>query len=170
MDIALLGIILEDIYHKTFETLVKEKICSSNNMNHTSITVPDDQLNNLARGYNEEGVAVGNCDPGCFSAAVGLRSCTGDMLQYLHFNRNEKDSAVKLTHVITDINGKKTALTWPVKYTKQGNNLFWYHGGNIGFRSFCAFIMEKGISVVVLANSATDVDYIGIAILNYLQK
>lgn len=170
LGIALLGIILETVYQKPFEDLVLEKICLPNQMGSTGIHLSARQSGSLAFGYNQNGGPTPAWDLGEFDAAGGLRSTTADMLKYLNFNLQEKDEAVKLSHKPTFSGRQTLGLGWFIKKTKQGNTFTWHNGATFGFSSLCGFVKEKDCSLVILANSATNMDYIGIAILNYLQQ
>jgi CubicO group peptidase (beta-lactamase class C family) len=167
---GLLGIILEEVYKKPFESLVKEKICNPAHMISTGINLDPEQSTRFAEGYNEEGAATPHWDLGALPAAGALRSTSRDMLAYTKYNLDEKDSAVKLSHELTYKGRENVAMAWYLKKTKQGDILMWHSGGTYGFSSFCGFIKDKNCSVVVLSNRFTNVDYIGIAILDYLQK
>lgn len=167
---ALLGLILEKVYDKSFEELVKEKICLPNGMNSTGINLTSGQSDLFATGYNKNGDWTPHWHLDGMVAAGGIKSSTTDMLAYLHYNVTEKDSATKLAHISTFNDRSNVALAWHIVKTKAGNELIWHNGATFGFSSFCGFIKEKKIAVVVLSNSANYVDYIGIAILKYLQK
>ena len=82
----------------------------------------------------------------------------------------EFDAAVKLSHRSTYSNGSNVALAWHIIKTKLGNELVWHNGATFGYSSFCGFIKEKKCAVVVLSNSSTNVDQIGISIFKILQK
>jgi D-alanyl-D-alanine-carboxypeptidase/D-alanyl-D-alanine-endopeptidase len=170
LGIAVLGIILEKVYNTSFETLVREKICVPNNMFNTCITLTSMQWNYFSPGYNVDGEPVPAWDLGAFAAAGGLRSTSQDLLNYLNYNLNEKDPSVGLSHNITFSGKEKVGLAWFVKKTKQGNTLLWQSGGTLGSGGFTGAVKEQNCSVVILANNGRNVDYIGIAILNYLQK
>lgn len=167
---AILGLVLEDIYKKTFEELVKEKITLPNNMKNTTITLSGEQQKIFAQGYNGDGIETPHWDLDGFRAAGAFRSNTRDLMNYLDYNLKEEDAAAKLAHTITFSDHQVVGLSWFISKTKAGNSLIWHNGGTYGFSSFCGFIKEKNCSVVILANSATNVDYIAIAILNFLQR
>lgn len=169
LGMALLGVILEDVYGKSFEELIKEKICDKNGMSNTTIQLNGDQLSRFAEGYTDEGLNTPHWDLGAFVAAGAIRSTSEDMLKYLTYNLEEKDAVAQLVHKITFNNKETVALSWFLKKTKAANTLIWHNGATYGFSSFCGFIKEKNCSVVILSNSGTNVDYIGIALLNYLQ-
>ncbi len=170
LGMALLGMILEGIYAKSFEELVKEKICVPLKMEHTFVNPTYIQKDFVAQGYNEEGESTPAWDLGVFDAAGGMRSSAEDLLCYLDYQLSEKDAAVKMSHQPSFIGRESLGFAWFIKRTKSGNTLYWHNGATFGFRSFCGFIKEKNCSVIVLSNSAMDVDFVGITLLNYLQQ
>ena len=139
-------------------------------MNSTLINVNQEQLTFLTDGYNSVGVLTPHWDLGSLVSAGGIRSTTGDMINYMRYNLNEFDAAVKLSHRSTYSNGSNVALAWHIIKTKLGNELVWHNGATFGYSSFCGFIKEKKCAVVVLSNSSTNVDQIGISIFKILQK
>lgn len=166
--IALLGIILENVYGMPFDVLVKSKISGAAGLRSTP--AERELTTNRAQGYNMYGDSTVAWDLGGFEAAGGLSSTAEDLLLYLDYNKAEKDAATRLAHKITFSGRETLGLTWFIKTTKQGNTLVWHNGGTYGFTGFIGYIKEKDCAVIILANSATQLDYIGIAILNYLQK
>ncbi len=171
LGMALLGIILENSYKKSFEELVIEKIAIPNKMPDTKINLSASQLNNFANGHNESGEFTPHWDFSSFYAAGALRSTTSDMLNYLNYNLLEADEATKLAHSTTTSNaGTSIALAWHKMQRKNNKELIWHNGATGGFTSFCGFIKEKNCGFVVLSNSSSRVDFIGLSIYNYLQK
>ena len=124
----------------------------------------------LTKAYNKNGNTTPHWDLSLFAAAAGLNSSSQDMLSYLNYNLQESDTACRLAHQISQVNGEKMAYGWFVRKTKQGNTMYWHSAATFGYTSFSAFMKEKNCSLVVLANSATNVEYIAITLLNYLQK
>jgi len=170
LGMALLGLIIETAYDRPFEDLVKEKICLPNNMLSTNFLLSSKQLQESAIGYNQYGKATPAWYLGTFNPAGGLKSSCNDMITYLEYNLSETDEAPRLSHIPAFNDRQTLGLGWLIKTTKQNNTLIWHNGSTFGFNAFAAFIKEKKCSVIVLANSASSVEYIGIAILNYLQQ
>jgi CubicO group peptidase (beta-lactamase class C family) len=167
---ALLGIILENIYNKSFDELVKENICMPYKMTNTAVNLTEEQIKLLGSGYNAEGKETPHWDLGDLSAAGGIKSNAFDMLSYLKQNLDEKDETLKLAHQSTFNNGSNIGMAWHIIKTKQGNKLIWHNGGTFGYSSFCGFIPEKNCAIVILSNSGTPVDPIALGILKYLQQ
>ncbi|MEI8136079.1 MAG: serine hydrolase domain-containing protein [Bacteroidota bacterium] len=170
LGMGLLGMILEKVYANRFDELIKEKICTVNGMNNTAVNLATEQQILFADGYNADGKNTPHWDLGALTAAGGIKSSTSDMVKYLQYNLDEKDSVTKLAHQSTFNNGTNIALAWHIVKTKMGNELIWHNGGTFGFSSFCGFIKEKKCALIVFSNSGTNVDYIGLSILKFLQK
>jgi CubicO group peptidase (beta-lactamase class C family) len=170
LGMGLLGIILENIYGKSFEELVKEKICTPFAMKSTAINLTTQQQQQFASGYNANGNETPHWDLPSLTAAGGLRSSTRDMLAFAKNNLEEKEPALKLSHQSTFNYGSNVGMAWQILKTKSGNTLFWHNGATFGSSAFCGFIKEKNCAVVVLSNSSTSVDPIALAILKFLQQ
>jgi CubicO group peptidase (beta-lactamase class C family) len=168
LGMALLGIIEEKAYSKTYEELISEFICRPLEMNDTKILVTDTVR--FAKGYNDEGNLVPYWDLGALAGAGGIRSTSSDMMRFMKANIEEKNPAFKLAHQSTfNDNKNNVGLAWMITTTKKGNELIWHNGRTAGFSSFCGFIKSKNVAVVVLGNSSNPVDQIAIGILKLLQ-
>jgi len=170
LGMALLGLILEDVYKKTFEELVNEKICNPYKLSDTKINLLPTQLNNFANGHNDLGETTPHWDFASFYAAGALKSNTNDMLNFLNYNLTELDEATKLAHLTTFNNGTTIALAWQKMQRKNTKELVWHNGATGGFTSFCGYIKENNCGFVILSNSINRCDFIGLALYNYLQK
>jgi CubicO group peptidase (beta-lactamase class C family) len=167
---GLLGMILENIYCKTFEELVEEKICAPAGMKNTTINLNAEQEALLATGYNTSGNVTPYWTLPATPAAGALRSTPKEMLLFTEKNLEEKDAAMKLSHQRTFNDGTEIGMAWQLLKTKQGNTLTWHNGATYGAGSFIGFIKEKNCAVVVMGNSGTQVDMIALAILKFLQQ
>ena len=61
--------------------------------------------------------------------------------------------------------GMEIGLGWIVHDSKEGR-IVWHNGGTGGYSSFIGFDPESQVGVVVLANTADSVDYLGFRLLN----
>ncbi len=169
--VALLGMILETVCQQSYEELLEKYITTPLNMKHTFVNVPSPELINFAQGYNGKGKKTPHWDLGDQVGAGGIKSTIADMCLYLNENINESSITLKLAHDLQfKSSNESVALAWTVQATKKGNTLLWHNGGTYGFASFCGFIKDKKIGVVVLSNSGNSVDQISIDILRYLQQ
>jgi CubicO group peptidase (beta-lactamase class C family) len=169
--LVVLACILEEVYHSSFDKLVQEKLCQPLGLQNTGLYVTEMQLQNMASGYSSTGDPVPSQNLGIFSAAAGLKISAADALLYL---KAHLPAEIAWTALVKKQNfsapRQQVGLLWYIKKTKQGNTLFYQSGGNEGYAGFTGFIEEKKCAVVVLANSDTNLEYMAISLLNYLQR
>ncbi len=167
--LAILGIILENIYKKSYHELLQNYITKPLKMSSTFENVPNSKKINFANGYDLKGLESKHWDMNHFVGAGGIKSTTTDMSIYLHQNIDELNSKIKLSHEITFSKDKTSSgFAWVINKTKENNTFIWHNGGTGGFTSFCGFIKEKKCGIVILNNSASNVDSIAISILKNL--
>jgi len=169
---ALLGVILEGVYGKSYEALVKEKITEPLQMKHTCQEVPAAEQSRFCKGYDEQGHETPYWNLGDIPGCGGLRSTPEDMMLYLQANLEEKDPAIQRSHVTTFQSGKYNSLgmAWQKQQSLSGDELIWHNGGTYGFSSFMGFMKSKNCGVVVLSNSGHNVDALSVNLLKMLKK
>ncbi len=169
---ALLGVILEGVYGKSYEALVKEKITDPLRMAHTYQEVPAAEKPQFCTGYDEQGHETPYWNLGEIPGCGGLRSTPEDMMLYLQANLEEKDPAIKLSHATTFQSSKYNSLgmAWQKQQSLSGDELIWHNGGTYGFSSFMGFMKSKNCGVVVLSNSGNNVDALSVNLLKILKK
>lgn len=167
---GLLGHVLAMTNKMTYEELMMSKIAKPLSLENTGITFSDNMKKNLATGYVGE-MAVMNWDFQALAGAGAIRSSAADMIKYLKANmgitKSKLSTAMQLSHKSTMPEGSlpNVGLGWQI--TKAGSEeIVWHNGGTGGYRSFIGFIRGKGKAVVVLTNSNTGVDDIGMHLLN----
>jgi D-alanyl-D-alanine-carboxypeptidase/D-alanyl-D-alanine-endopeptidase len=172
LGVTLLGHILTLVSGLDYETLVKQNICVPLRMNSTGITLTPKLKADLAIGHNGHGKAVPGWDFASLGGAGALRSTVNDMLIYAAANlgliKTPLDSAIRMTHLIqysTHIPDLDMAMAWHV-WEKYDNRITWHNGGTGGYRSFLGLDLKRKRAVIVLSNTANEVDDIGLHILD----
>ena len=167
---GLLGHILSLRVQKTYEQLIIERICNVLGMDSTSITLTDDLKQRLAKGHNPR-FEVSNWDIPTLAGAGAIKSTAEDMLTFLAANmgviKSRLFDAMDMTHEARVEVGKttKVGLGWHIQ-DNENSRIIWHNGGTGGYRSFCGFIKEKKIGVVVLSNMNIGADDIGFHLLD----
>ena len=170
LGMAVLGIILEDVYKKSFIDLVLEKIAVPLGLKNTSIQLNEEQTKKLCSGFDQDGNATPAWMLGGFEAAGALKSSSEDLLTFLNYLLDEKEKLSSLILQPTFNGRQRIAMTWYLSQTKKKTTLVSQSGGTYGFGAFSGFIPEKKCAVVILSNTNRSLDFLAIALFNYLQK
>ena len=167
LGMGLLGHVLALKARTNYEALVITRICDPLKMNSTRITLSPELKSRLATGHNAKGKPVSNWDFQTIEGCGALRSTVNDMLKFLAVNMgidpcSIADAAVK-THIpLRDADlGQRIGLGW---HTSTAG-IIWHNGGTGGYRSYVGFSPRTHRGVVVLCNSANDVDDLALEIL-----
>src|SRR5439155_26908735 len=92
-----LGLVLERVYGKWYEELVRIKITRPLKMNDTKVTLTAAERARLPKGYSASGAFIPALSTR-LPAAGSLYSTTANILKYIAWNLAERDEAVKLAH------------------------------------------------------------------------
>jgi CubicO group peptidase (beta-lactamase class C family) len=169
---GLLGIILEKTYKMSYADLVKKYITNPLSMKATKIVLNEEEEKIFAKPYTENGNLTSHWDITGLGAAGAIRSNIVDMLQYAKANMSASDEAMALSQKPTFKQGamSETGLYWQLNINKKGQLITWHNGGTGGFSTFCGFIKEKNIAVVILANSENNVTQTAMNLLKAINQ
>lgn len=151
----LLGYILEKIYGKSYESLIKEFIVIPREMPLTKLTYLKAETAMFAKGYNGKGELM-PYNPVMIGAAGNIKSTVSEMLNYIKFHLDESNPVIKLSHATTfgDINSFAIGLNWQMNKTQNGYRRIWQSGGTFGFSSYCVVYPELNTGIVLLSNES----------------
>lgn len=176
LGVGLLGHILSLKASRDYETLVITRIAQPLGMDSTRIQLSPEMQERFATGHNQSGKVVKNWDIPTLAGAGALRSTANDLLKFLAANLGFTQStlfpAMQTAYSnlkSTDIPDLKIGLGWHV-LTKYGTEIISHNGGTGGYRSFIGFDPKQKTGVVVVSNSANEVDDLGLHLLNQNYK
>jgi len=151
---VLMGIILENIYSKSFDKLVKEKILIPAKMNNTLTT--DFNVKNKVVGHDANGVQqeyfVWNS---LFAPAGLLKSNTSDMLKLLKTLLTNKGAIGKSTSETEKTFYKNTQMEigFGQEIERNGNDTFFYKAGDtFSCSSIVAYNKKSNWGIVIMIN------------------
>jgi CubicO group peptidase (beta-lactamase class C family) len=174
---GLAGVLLSRIYGKSFEELVREKICAPLGMLDTRVTMSESMRRNYAPGHNQKLAPVPAWDVPVLEAAGGLRSTADDLLTYAAANLGLVDSPIRpallLSHLprfhVSQAPELFIGLFWNVYNFKEHRYVI--HAGRSG--GFFALILldpARKTGVVLLSNAEGDLTRYGWEILEKLGR
>ena len=169
---GLLGVTLAARDGVGYETMMRRRVLDPLGMSDTRIQLTPELQARLAPGHNPAGTAVANWDLDALAGAGAIRSTVSDMLKYLAANLDSTSrplgSAMHDAHRPLRPAGAprmRIGLNWLV-FSGDGPDITWHNGGTAGYSTFIGFDEINGNGVVVLSNTSTSVDDIGMHLLD----
>ncbi|WP_035643566.1 serine hydrolase [Flavobacterium sp. ASV13] len=159
--------ILENVYHKNYETLLNEHILSKLKMTSTGINLSSNVI--VANGYNLKGTLMPQISDNLWGAAGRLKSTLGDLTKFIAYELNTKDKIVQesqrnLLNSPTIWNG----YFWDhIEVDDNGKNC-WKHGGAFGTQNMLVVYPERqlGLSIIVNISDENTGNALGEAIVS----
>ena len=168
--VGLLGHLLSAKNNTTYEDLMVEIIARPLDMKQTRITFSPEMEENLAMGHRGR-IQVENWDLTTLAGAGAIRSTAVDMIKYVAANMGKEKTklypAMQLAHKNSRTEGAEpmVGLGWHTQVL-DGEKIIWHNGGTGGYRTFAGFTDDGKKGVVVLCNSTTGADDLGIHLLH----
>ncbi|MBX3715607.1 MAG: beta-lactamase family protein [Burkholderiales bacterium] len=164
---ALLGEVLARREGLAWSALVRRDILDPLGMARTAVDTRDEDAALLARGHDDSLRPTGYWAIPGMGGAGALRSNVDEMAVFLMAQRAGALAGARLTQ---QPRGKawdrnETGLGWVIRPGGKGR-ILWHNGGTGGFRSFAGLHEATGVGVVVLSNTSTSVDDIGLHVLD----
>lgn len=167
---ALLGHALALRAGRPWEQLVQDRVIQPLGLKDTRITLSPSMQGRLATGH-ADGQPVANWDLPTFAPAGALRSTASDMLRFVAAAMDTTGPLAPLfrateasRRVITPAR-LEIGLGWHILHI-DGHDIVWHNGGTAGYHAFAGFEPVSRRAVVLLANSADDIDDIGVHLLD----
>jgi len=158
--------ILENVYQKSYETLLKENIFSKIGMTSTGINLSSNVV--VANGYNLKGVLMPSISDNLWGAAGSLKSTLGDLTKFINYELNTKNKIVEesqrnLLNSTTTWNG----YFWDYIQVNDNGRNCWKHGGAFGTQNMLIVYPERqlGLSIIVNISDENTADALGEAII-----
>lgn len=158
--------ILENVYQKSYETLLKENIFSKLDMKETGINLSSNVV--VANGYNLKGTLMPTISDNLWGAAGRLKSTLGDLTKFIVYELDTKNKIVQesqrnLLNSPTTWNG----YFWDYIQVDENGKNCWKHGGAFGTQNMLIIYPERqlGLSIIVNISDENTANALGEAIV-----
>jgi CubicO group peptidase (beta-lactamase class C family) len=159
LGVALLGRLLAQRAHTSYEHLLRERVLDPLGLRSTAITLSRAQAARVAPGLDRYGEPASVWEMKTLQASGSLRSSANDLLEYLAVMLGYRETAlreaIELQLVERSPVRKAQALGWGSGMF-DGSEIFVHDGGKSGYRSLLAFDPARRRGVVLLVNARTD--------------
>lgn len=159
--VGLLGNTLAEILGETYEEAITSQILQPLGMKDTFITGNTEQKQRYVKAYNKKGEKIPPFLIPAMNGAGALKSTMHDMLRYLEHQMNIHECPLKeeieFTHKIhskTQWKDFNMGLGWVIEQKRWSDFPIIHHdGATMGFKTYCGFIKEKQIGVVICSTA-----------------
>lgn len=150
--LELTGMILENIYNKPFETLLKETIWSTLKMNHTKFSLNTGE--HLANGYNTNHRLMPNFISNLWGGSgMKTKSTMGDLLKLLKFELDTNNKIVQESQRnISDRKDNWFGYFWDNIYVTENGKYCYKHGGAYGNQVLFSLFPDQNLGVCIIVN------------------
>ncbi|WP_284464657.1 serine hydrolase [Chryseobacterium sp.] len=152
LSLEMSGLILENIYGKSYETLLKENIFSKLGMDHTKLGLDKNevQANGYHINYRLMPVSKSNL---WGSGGSKTKSTIGDMMKFLNEELDVKNKVAQESQ--RNISNSKEAwygYFWDQNFINEKGKVGFKHGGSYGTNTWFAIYPELNIGVCMIVN------------------
>lgn len=173
LGVGLAGVLAERISQKSYKKILEQYVTGPAQMKHTDLKADLNQK--ISTGYYDETVSA-YWDMAILQAAGAIKSDVYDMLNYLQFIINKKESSIikDITTSTVSINKRlQIAKGWHILNGSNNQVIIWHNGGTYGFSTFCGLHVEskKAVFLAINAYNKNQIgDGLGVEILTKMLK
>lgn len=156
-------IILQNVYSKSFEQLVKEYFGKQFGMTDTKKTLSKAEIKRFITGYDERDFVVPFFVQNTAALGPELTSTIDDMLKYISYNVKEENKPLKLSHqkTLSLINDYGVGLCWMLNKNWQGDNYIFHNGQAWGCITTCTLYPKHQTGFVIFVNEKSSQERVG---------
>lgn len=152
----LIGCVLEKVYHKSIDELLKENFSDRYNMSTTAIKLDSLQAKNLVRGYwmDSETLAPNNLNP-LWGTAGGIKMTITDMMGYIKLQLDDNNPIVSESHkALYEIRSPlQIGYYWRIWKDKYGTS-YNHHGGTSGTQNWLFIYPKYNLGISIITNQS----------------
>ncbi|PWB23679.1 serine hydrolase [Flavobacterium sp. HTF] len=149
--IQLTAHILENVYHKSYETLLKENIFNKLGLNSTQLNVSQNVI--IANGYNEKNILMPRLSDNLWGAAGYLKSSLGDLVKFIAFELNTKNKIVaESQRNLYNSNSGWNGYFWDYIMVDDNGKNCRKHGGAFSTQNMLIVYPERKLGISVIVN------------------
>lgn len=154
--IELLASVLEKVYNKDFEVLLKEYFAENAQMKNTEINLSPEQEKNLAVGYHcDSNEVTFKMAALPWGAAGNIKTTLPDMIKYIKYQLKDNPVVTESHTALVKVNEKFSAgYCWRVMKDEKLGTLYMHHGGVVRSQCFIYIIPKYNLGVFIITNQS----------------
>ncbi len=154
VDTELMGLILENVYGKTFNEIVKSYFQKNANMSNTQVQLSKEQEKYLANGYGMTGKLVPH-ETFIYGADGGIKTTIPDLVNYMELHLSLDNTTITEAHRnLLHHGNKKIGYYIPIRKNKEYGIYYSMHGGGFGTQNWLFILPKYNLGVSVVTNQS----------------
>ncbi|WP_176223758.1 serine hydrolase domain-containing protein [Marivirga sericea] len=154
VDTELMAEILENVYKKSFDTLLKEYFQTNANMQNTYINLPKDKEQYLANGYGMTGKLVPH-EVVIYGADGGVKTTMPDLVNYMQLHLDSNNNVISESHRNLLENGnREIGYYFPIRNNEEYGTYYSMHGGGFGSQNWFFLLPKYNLGISVITNQS----------------
>jgi CubicO group peptidase (beta-lactamase class C family) len=152
----LLGYVLETVYNKSIDELIKEIFSDAYGMSTTGIELDSIQKEKLVRGYWMDNEALSpNQFNSLWGTAGGVKMDMMDMMRYAQLQLDTNNPIVSQSHKVLyeESNASKMGYFWRAWSDKYGTS-YNHHGGTSGTQNWLFIYPKYNLGISIITNQS----------------
>ena len=154
VDTEIMAQILENVYDKSFNDILKDYFQRNANMINTQIDLPKSREQYLANGYGMTGKLVPH-EVALYGADGGVKTTMPDLVNYMEFQLDGTNIVTIESHKTLYENGnRKMAYYLPIKSNDEYGLYYSMHGGGFGSQNWFFIIPKYNLGISIITNQS----------------
>lgn len=154
VDTELMAEILENVYKKSFNDLLKDYFDSNVAMKNTYVNLPEHKQKDLVNGYGMTGKIVPH-EVVIYGADGGVKTTMPDLVNYLEFHLNATYTTVQESHRVLYENGnRKMGYYLPIRHSEAYGTYYSMHGGAFGSQNWFFVLPKYNLGISIITNQS----------------
>lgn len=151
LSLELSAYILENVYHKTYESLLNENIFYPLKMSSTKMNLGKNEI--ISNGYNGNSILMPHFANNLWGSEGFLKSTMADLTTFLSFELNSKNKIVKESQRnISNSDQNWCGYFWDGILVVENGKSCYKHGGAYGTQTYFAVFPESNLGICVIVN------------------
>lgn len=154
--IELLALVLETVYHKKFEVIVKEYLIQHIQMKNTTINLTKKEEGNLAVGYHCNYNDITMKMPTLpWGSSGNIKTTLPEMMKYLTYQlKNNPEIAESHSPLVKIDDTFSAGYAWRIIKDEKLGTLYKHHGGVFRAQCFIYIIPKYNLGVFIITNQS----------------
>lgn len=154
--IELLSAVLEKVYHKKFEVILKEYFAENLHMKHTTINLSKKEETSLAVGYHCDYKAI--APPMAtlpWGSSGNVKTTLPDMIEYIRYQLKSTPEIAESHQPLVKVDDSfSSGYAWRVITDEKFGTLYKHHGGVFSAQCFIYIIPKYHLGVFIITNQS----------------